>query len=161
MSTHTFLKESTTTPDASNMRFGLVVAEWNSHITDVLLDQAVCALLSAGAKKENIIIKRVPGSFELIFGCSELARYKGVDGIIAIGSVIRGDTPHFDYICNGVTQELARQNSTGGIPIIYGLLTTENEHQAIERIDGTVGRKGEEFAMTAIKMIDFSWSLKK
>ena len=70
MSTHTFLKESTTTPDASNMRFGLVVAEWNSHITDVLLDQAVCALLSAGAKKENIIIKRVPGSFELIFGCS-------------------------------------------------------------------------------------------
>ena len=75
--------------------------------------------------------------------------------------MIRGDTPHFDYICNGVTKELARQNTMGDIPVIYGLLTTENERQAIERIDGTVGRKGEEFAMTAIKMIDFSWSLKK
>ena len=161
MSTHTFLKDCSTMPDASNMRFGLVAAEWNSHLTNVLLEQAVSALLATGAKEEHIIIKRVPGSFELIFGCSELAKHSSVDAIIAIGSVIRGDTPHFDYICNGVTNELARQNTVGDIPVIYGLLTTENERQAIERIDGTVGRKGEEFAMTAIKMIDFSWSLKK
>ena len=143
------------------MRFGIVVAEWNNHITDKLLEGARSTFLEHGVSETAITVMQVPGSFELIYGCAELARSGFVDAIIAIGCVIRGDTPHFDYICQGVTQELARQNSEGKIPVVYGLLTVNTEEQANERAGGKLGNKGSEYAITAIKMVDFAWQLQK
>ncbi len=143
------------------MRFGIVVAEWNNHITDRLLEGALKILRQQGVAETAITVMHVPGSFELIYGCAELARTGYVDAVIAIGCVIRGDTPHFDYICQGVTAELARQNTEGKVPVVFGLITTNTPEQAEERAGGKLGNKGEEFAITAIKMVDFSWELKK
>ena len=143
------------------MRFGIVVAEWNNHITDRLLEGALEILRQQGVAETAITVMHVPGSFELIYGCAELARTGYVDAVIAIGCVIRGDTPHFDYICQGVTAELARQNTEGKVPVVFGLITTNTPEQAEERAGGKLGNKGEEFAITAIKMVDFSWELKK
>lgn len=143
------------------MRFGIVVAEWNNHITDKLLEGTRSTLLEHGVSESAITVMQVPGSFELIYGCAELARSGFVDAIIAIGCVIRGDTPHFDYICQGVTQELARQNTEGKIPVVYGLLTVNTEEQAEERSGGKLGNKGCEYAITSIKMVDFAWQLQK
>ena len=98
-------------PSAADMKFGIVVSEWNSKVTGALLQGAFDTLLRHGAKKENILVKTVPGSFELIYGSSFLARSGQVDAVIAIGCVIRGDTPHFDYICQGTTQGLASLNA--------------------------------------------------
>ena len=161
MSTSAFSLSKNNVPDATEMRFGIVVAEWNNHITDRLLEGALRTLRENGVADTSITVMHVPGSFELIYGCAELARHGLVDAIIAIGCVIRGDTPHFDYICQGVTQELARQNTEGKVPVVFGLLTTNTEEQAEERAGGKLGNKGEEFALTAIKMVDFSWELKK
>ena len=143
------------------MRFGIVVAEWNNHITDRLLEGALKILRQQGVAETAITVMHVPGSFELIYGCAELARTGYVDAVIAIGCVIRGETPHFDYICQGVTAELARQNTEGKVPVVFGLITTNTPEQAEERAGGKLGNKGEEFAITAIKMVDFSWELKK
>lgn len=148
-------------PDASGMRFGIVVSEWNSNITGDLLKGAVDTLRQHGAKEENITIKTVPGSFELIFGCAQLSRSGLVDAVIAIGCVIRGDTPHFDYICQGTTQGISDLNTNGKIPIVYGILTTNNLQQAEERAGGILGNKGDEYAITAIKMADYAWQLQK
>ena len=161
MSTTDFNLRSTAVPDATDMRFGIVVAEWNNGITEKLLAAAVGTLRAHGVAETGITVMRVPGSFELIYGCAELARHGLVDAIIAIGCVVRGDTPHFDYICQGVTQELARQNSEGKIPVVYGLLTANTREQAEERAGCRLGNKGEEFAITAIKMVDFAWELQK
>lgn len=150
-----------TIPDATDMRFGIVVAEWNDHITHRLLDGALKVLKEQGVNDTSIRVMHVPGSFELIYGCAELARHGLVDAIIAIGCVIRGDTPHFDYICQGVTQELAKQNTEGKIPVVYGLITANTPEQAEERAGGKLGNKGEEYAITAIKMVDFAWQLQK
>ena len=117
----------TTIPDASNMCFGIVVAEWNEEITGALLDGAVKTLEKHGALPENIHIKTVPGSFELIYGAHQMVLHGGYDAVIILGSVIRGETPHFDYICQGVTAGIARLNTTSEIPIIYGLLFDTNE----------------------------------
>ncbi len=151
----------TTIPDATDMRFGIVVCEWNKDITEALLESAVKALCEQGVSENNITVKYVPGSFELIFGCSQLAKHGLVDGIIAIGCVIRGDTPHFDYICQGTTQGLASLNLSGSIPVINGLLTVNTHEQAVERTGGIAGDKGREFALTAIKMIDYAWQFQK
>lgn len=148
-------------PDASEMRFGIVVAEWNSHITDKLLQGAVETLRKNGVGEHSITVMHVPGSFELIYGCSQLTQHGFVDAVIAIGCVIKGDTPHFDYICQGTTNGLAMLNQAGNIPVINGLLTVNTEAQAEERSGGAVGNKGEEFAATAIKMVDFAWQLQK
>ncbi len=148
-------------PDASDMRFGIVVSEWNDHITQNLLDGTVETLKKCGAKDEKLIIKSVPGSFELVFGCSQLAKSGLVDGIIAIGCVIRGDTPHFDYICSGTTQGLVQLNQHGNVPVVFGLLTTNNLQQAEERSGGILGNKGSEYAVTAIKMIEYARSIQK
>ncbi|MEG1581419.1 MAG: 6,7-dimethyl-8-ribityllumazine synthase [Bacteroidaceae bacterium] len=148
-------------PDASEMRFGIVISEWNSNITGILLNGCIETLKKQGAKEENIKIMTVPGSFELIFGCSQLSQSGLVDAVIAIGSVIRGDTPHFDYICQGVTQGIAELNTTGKTPIIFGMLTTNTLQQAEERAGGILGNKGDEFAITAIKMVDYAWLLQK
>ena len=142
-------------PDASNMCFGIVVAEWNPEITEALLDGTVSTLEKHGALPENIHVKTVPGSFELIYGAHQMSLNDGYDAVIILGCVIRGETPHFDYICQGVTQGIARLNATGNVPVIYGLLTTENSQQAKDRSGGRLGNKGDECAIDAIKMAKF------
>lgn len=141
-------------PDASNMCFGIVVAEWNSEITDALLEGAVTTLEKHGALPENIHVRKVPGSFELIYGAHQMVLH-GYDAVIILGSVIRGETPHFDYICQGVTYGIARLNTISEIPIIYGLLTTNDLQQAKDRSGGKLGNKGDECAIDAIKMAKF------
>ena len=142
-------------PDASNMCFGIVVAEWNHDITGALLDGAVKTLEKHGTIPENIHVKTVPGSFELVYGAQQMCKNDGFDAIIILGSVIRGETPHFDYICQGVTAGIARLNATSHTPIVYGLLTCENEQQAKDRSGGRLGNKGDECAVVAIKMAKF------
>ena len=164
MSSSTFSyaeNQTTPIPDAYEMRFGIIVTEWNNHITDKLLSGAIDELTAQGVDKSNITTKRVPGSFELVYAAQQLAKYGHVNGIIIIGCVIRGDTPHFDYICQGVTQGIAQLNATSNIPVIFGLLTVNNEEQAEERAGGKLGNKGREFALTAIKMVDYAWKLQK
>ena len=143
------------------MKFGIVVSEWNFNITGALLKGAVETLKKHGAKEENILIKTVPGSFELTFGASQLIKHTDVDAVIALGCVVRGDTPHFDYVCMGATEGITRLNATTDTPVIYGLITTNDMAQAEDRSGGKLGNKGDECAVTAIKMIDFAWSLKK
>lgn len=137
------------------MCFGIVVAEWNPEITGALLEGCVSTLERHGALNENIHVKRVPGSFELIYGARQMTLNDGYDAVIILGSVIRGETPHFDYICLGVTEGIARLNATGNIPVVYGLLTTDNMEQARERAGGKLGNKGDECAIVAIKMAKF------
>lgn len=153
MSDFSLINSTHSLPDASNMRIGIVVTEWNNHITDALLDGALTALQQAGVSEQSITVRRVPGSFELIYGCSKMAENPYIDAIIALGCVIKGDTPHFDYICAGTTQGLVHLNVEGKIPVINGVLTVLNEQQAIER--ATTMNKGGEFAITAIKMVDY------
>lgn len=140
-------------PSAVGMKIGIVVSEWNSDITDVLLKGAVDTLLKYGTKKENIAVSHVPGSFELTSGAKMLADTGNFDGIICIGCVIRGETPHFDYICQGVTHGITTLNLNYKIPFVYGVLTTNNVQQAKDRAGGRHGNKGDEAAITAIKMI--------
>ena len=142
-------------PDASNMCFGIVVSEWNSEITGALLDGCVSTLEKHGAIPENIHVKTVPGSFELIYGAHQMTLNDGFDAVIILGCVIRGETPHFDYICQGVTYGNARLNTTSEIPIVYGLLTCNDEQQAKDRSGGRLGNKGDECAVVAIKMAKF------
>lgn len=142
-------------PDASNMCFGIVVSEWNKDITGALLDGAVKTLEKHGALPENIHVKTVPGSFELIYGAQQMTKNDGFDAIIILGSVIRGETPHFDYICEGVTHGIAHLNATQNIPVVFGLLTTDNLEQAQDRSGGKLGNKGDECAVVAIKMAKF------
>ena len=140
--------------DASNMFFGIVVAEWNNTVTDALLKGCVSTLERHGALPENIHVKSVPGSFELIYGAHQMT-LKDFDAVIVLGSVIRGETPHFDYICQGVTQGIAQLNATNETPVIFGLLTTENMDQALDRSGGRLGNKGSECAIAAIKIATF------
>lgn len=140
-------------PDASNMRFGIVVSEWNSNITGSLLEGAVTTLKKHGAKSENILVQTVPGSFELTFGSAQMIKSNKVDAVIALGCVVRGDTPHFDYVCAGTTQGIAHLNATTDVPVIYGLITTNTMQQAEDRAGGKLGNKGDECAVAAIKMI--------
>jgi 6,7-dimethyl-8-ribityllumazine synthase len=147
--------DATAVPDASNMCFGIVVAEWNPDITGELLNGCVATLERHGALPENIHVKRVPGSFELIYGAHQMTLNDGYDAVIILGSVIRGETPHFDYICQGVTEGIARLNATGSIPVVFGLLTTDTLEQAQARAGGRLGNKGDECAVVAIKMAKF------
>lgn len=142
-------------PDASNMCFGIVVAEWNPEITGAILDGAVSTLEKHGTLPENIHVRTVPGSFELVYGARQMILHGGYDAVIILGSVIKGDTPHFDYICQGVTYGIARLNATQEIPVIYGLLTTNDLQQAKDRSGGSLGNKGDECAIDAIKMAKF------
>lgn len=142
-------------PDASSMKFGIVVSEWNTKITEALLEGACNTLEKHGAKQENIIITRVPGSFELTFGAKMMIEEAEVDAVMALGCVVRGDTPHFDYVCQGVTAGITSLNVDYDIPVIFGLLTTDDMQQALDRAGGKHGNKGDEAAITSIKMIDF------
>ena len=148
-------------PDASDMRFGIVVSEWNDRITGALLEGAVRTLKKHGAKDEHIKVFTVPGSFELTYGSAQLVKSGKVDAVIALGCVIRGETPHFDYVCGGATQGITQLNATQDIPVIYGLITTNDMQQAEDRAGGKLGNKGDECAVAAIKMIDFVCRLRK
>jgi len=143
-------------PDASAMRFAIIVSEWNSAISEKLKEGTYNTLLKHGAKPENIHVIYVPGSFELIYATRRIVGSVKPDAVIGLGCVIRGDTPHFEYVCSGVTQGFSRLNVEGDIPCIFGLLTTDNLQQAIDRSGGKYGNKGEEFAITAIKMAHLS-----
>lgn len=139
-------------PDASEMKFGIVVSEWNHEITGSLLEAAIKTLKSHGAKEKNIEVKWVPGSFELTLGGQFFAEYRDVDAVICLGCVIQGETRHFDFICQGVSYGITDLNLNNNIPFIFGVLTTENQQQAIDRAGGKHGNKGDEAAITAIKM---------
>jgi 6,7-dimethyl-8-ribityllumazine synthase len=148
-------------PSAATMRFGIVVAEWNNEVTEKLFEGASKTLLDSGAKKENIIRKNVPGSFELIAGAKFFAEYKKPDAVICLGCVIQGETRHFEFICNAVSQGLIDLTLQHNIPFIFGVLTTNDETQALERAGGTFGNKGVEAAATAIKMVALQNEMKK
>ncbi len=139
-------------PNAKSLRFGIVVSEWNPEITEKLLEGAVDTLVSHGAEEKNIITQWVPGSFELIFGCSQLLKTEELDAVIAIGSVIRGETEHFTFVCQGVTQGIKDLNLTHDVPTIFCVLTDNDRQQAIDRSGGKHGNKGVECAVAAIKM---------
>lgn len=139
-------------PDAGKMRFGIVVSDWNHQITGALLSGAKETLMKHGATENNIIVRHVPGSFELTLGAQFLAEYDDLDAVICLGCVIQGETPHFTYICQSVTQGITQLNLEYNIPFIFGVLTTLNIEQAIERSGGKHGNKGDEAAITAIKM---------
>lgn len=143
-------------PSAEDMKFGIVVSEWNENITAALLHGAEETLKRHGAKSENITIHTVPGSFELIYGSAKFVQSGEVDAVIALGCVVRGDTPHFDYVCAGTTQGIAALNTQGSIPIIFGLITTDTMQQAEDRAGGIHGNKGDECAVTAIKMVNLA-----
>jgi 6,7-dimethyl-8-ribityllumazine synthase len=143
----------TSVPSAEQMRFGIVVAEWNYEVTGPLAQGAADTLKKHGAKDENIIIKHVPGTFELTLGAQYLAEFAHVDAIIALGCVIQGETRHFDFICDGVTQGITSLNIKYNKPFIFGVLTTDNQQQALDRAGGKLGNKGDEAAVTAIKML--------
>lgn len=140
-----------TLPDVSNFKFGIVVSEWNSHITEGLYKGAETALLDCGVAPSHIKRWNVPGSFELIYGCKKMQQQ--VDVVIAIGNVIKGETKHFDFVCEGVTQGIKDLNlNATNVPVIFCVLTDNNEQQSIERSGGKHGNKGTEAAIAAIKM---------
>ena len=138
-------------PDSSKMKFGIVVSQWNNKITDSLYNGAYTTLVESGVLKNNIVKLEVPGSFELIFGAKVLST-KDVDAIICLGSVIQGETKHFDYVCQAVSNGIKDLNITLDIPVIFGVLTDNTMEQALNRSGGKHGNKGIEAAVTAIKM---------
>ena len=144
-----------TLPNVSNLKFGIVVSQWNKEITDGLFNGAYSTLIDCGVLEENIKKLEVPGSFELIFGTKILSK-KNVDAIICLGSVIKGQTKHFDYVCQGVTNGIKDLNISLEIPVIFGVLTDNTMDQAINRSGGKHGNKGVEAAITAIKMADLN-----
>jgi 6,7-dimethyl-8-ribityllumazine synthase len=142
-----------TIPNAKNFRFGIVVSEWNDTITNGLFQGAYDALIDCGALRENIVRWNVPGSFELIYGSKKMIKHQ-VDAVIAIGSVIKGETKHFDFVCEGVTQGIKDLNVASETPVIFCVLTDDNMQQSIDRSGGKHGNKGTEAAIAAIKMAD-------
>ena len=138
-------------PSAKSMRFGIVVANWNSKITSDLLDGSKETLLECGASVSNISVIEVPGSFELVFGAKLMSKQK-VDAIICLGSVIQGKTKHFDFVCNAVSLGIKDLNIALNVPVIFGVLTDNTLQQARNRSGGKHGNKGVEAAITAIKM---------
>ena len=144
--------DKTTIPNAKDFRFGIVVSEWNPEITQNLHKGAIEALLDCGVKQENIISWDVPGSFELVFGCKKMLETQNLDAIIAIGNVIQGETKHFDFVCEGVTQGIADLNIKYNTPVIFCVLTDNTKQQSLDRSGGKLGNKGIECAIAAIKM---------
>ncbi len=145
--------DKATIPDAKNFQFGIVVSEWNHKITEGMFQGAFDALRDCGAISDNIVRWNVPGSFELVYGCKRMQKsYDMLDAVIAIGSVVQGETKHFDYVCEGVSQGIKDLNVLGDIPVIFCVLTDNTQQQAIDRSGGIHGNKGTEAAIAAIKM---------
>lgn len=141
-----------TVPSAEGMRFGIVVSEWNTEITEALFEGTRDTLLKFGAAKEDVVRRNVPGSYELTLGAQLMAERKEFDAIICIGVVIQGETKHFDFICEAVGQGLTNLNIKYNVPVIFGVLTPNTMQQALDRAGGVHGNKGDEAAITAIKM---------
>lgn len=140
----------------SRQRFAIVVADWNSDITYPLLEGAFNTLVQSGVKETYIKVIHVPGTVELTFAAAQCQRYypqrRFYDAIIVIGCVIQGDTPHFDYVCQSVTQGVTLLNAKGQTPVIFSVLTTLDKQQAFDRAGGKLGNKGVEGAYTALRM---------
>ncbi|MFP4620136.1 MAG: 6,7-dimethyl-8-ribityllumazine synthase [Bacteroidales bacterium] len=147
-------------PTASGYRFGIVVADWNSEITKKLEEGALNFLKSNDAKEEDVLVNHVPGSIEITLGAQFMAEYQELDAVICLGCVIQGETRHFDYVCDSVTQGITQLNIKYNIPFIYGILTTDNLEQARDRAGGKHGNKGEEAAGAAIRMAHLKKKLK-
>ena len=141
-------------PNLKKNKIGIVVSEWNKDITSNLLNGAQEKLIEFGIKNENIKISWVPGSFELVYGCKELSK-QNLDAIIAIGCVIKGETDHYDFICNAVSNGIIQLNISCSIPVIFCVLTDHNKNQSLDRSGGKLGNKGAEAAIAALKMISF------
>jgi len=140
-------------PNAKGMKFAIIVAEWNKEVTSSLLEGAKGALIKAKCKKSDIDVKWVPGTLELPMAAQMLCETHAYDALIAIGCVVRGDTPHFDYVCRGAFDGLMHVQLDFATPITFGILTTEDYQQALDRAGGKLGNKGAEAAEAAIKMI--------
>ena len=138
----------------SNKKFAIVVAEWNEDVTEPLFEGAYHALVKMGVKKSNIVRKNVPGSFELPLAAQWQAEKKDIAAVICLGCVIQGDTPHFDYVCQGVTYGIMKVNLKTNKPVAFGVLTTLTKKQAMERAGGKLGNKGEEAALTVVRMLE-------
>lgn len=146
-------------PSAAPYRFGIVVAEWNAEITNALYQGAYNSLITNGATEANIETYPVPGSFELTSGAELLLKNKNFDAIICLGCVIQGETRHFDFICDAVANGVSNVSIKYSKPVIFGVLTTDNQQQALDRAGGKHGNKGDEAAITAIKMADLAKTL--
>jgi len=149
------LSSTTLQPEKSfrKLTIGIVVAEWNNEITSALLTGAYSYLLEMGVKEKNLHIHTVPGSFELTLGAQWLAEQKHIDGVITLGCVIQGETRHFDFICNACANGITQVGLTYNKPVIFGVLTPNNQQQAIDRAGGVHGNKGVEAAETVLKML--------
>ena len=134
-------------------KFAIVVSEWNEEVTESLFNGAYETLLAHGAKKENIEKHYVPGSFELSLGAQWMAQRHEIDAVICLGCVIQGETKHFDFICDAVAQGITNVSLKFNKPVIFGVLTPNNQQQALDRAGGKHGNKGDEAAITAIKML--------
>ena len=133
-------------------RYAIVVADWNSEITYAMAQGAVDTFIKHGVQEDNIDIIHVPGTVELTYGAARIMREERIDAVVVIGCVIQGDTPHFDYVCQSVTQGVATLNAQGKVPVIFSVLTVLNQQQALDRCGGKLGNKGIEGAYTAIRM---------
>lgn len=145
--------------NAEEFSIGIVFSEWNSFVTHNLRDAALEILEKEGVKKENIKVYEVPGAFELSYASMQLCKQQKYDAIIAIGSVIRGETPHFEYVCSAVAQGIKDCNILTDTPVVFCILTDDNKEQSIARSGGDLGNKGVEAAVTALQMIDFKKSI--
>lgn len=146
--------DKNTVPNAKDLRFGIVVSEWNEDITSGLYNGAIEALLENGAGEDNIVTWQVPGSFELIYGSKRMIETQKVDTVIAIGSVIQGETKHFDFVCEAVAQGIKDLNVQTDVPVVFCVLTDNTLQQAIDRSGGIHGNKGTEAAIVAIRMAE-------
>ncbi len=144
---------------AEGLRIGIVAARFNEFITNKLVSGAVDALTRHGASDENLTLTWVPGAFEIPLAAQIMANSRKYDAVICLGAVIRGSTPHFDYVAGEVTKGVAQVGLHTGVPTVFGVLTTENIEQAIERAGTKAGNKGFDAAMTAIEMANLlrSW----
>lgn len=152
--------EGSKTPSAKGMKIAIVYAEWNYAITNALRKGAHETLIKNGIDKKDIIENTVPGSFELTLGAQFLAKQKKIDAVICLGCVIQGETRHFDFICDAVANGITELNLKYNKPVIFGVLTTNNMQQAKERAGGKHGNKGDEAAVTAIKMVHLKKQVK-
>jgi 6,7-dimethyl-8-ribityllumazine synthase len=146
--------DKNTIPDAKDFRFGIVVSEWNENITSGLYKGAIEALLENSVPQENIVSWNVPGSFELVYAAKKMIATQNLDAVIAIGSVIQGETKHFDFVCEAVSQGIKDLNVLTDVPVIFCVLTDNTMQQAIDRSGGIHGNKGTEAAIVAIKMAE-------
>lgn len=147
--------DPTTVPSGKDKRFGIVVSEWNDQVTNSMASGAIETLKEYGVADEDIDVEYVPGSFELIYGCNRFLQCNEYDAIIAIGCIVRGETPHFDYLSEAVAVDLGKLNADSiDVPVIFGVLTTNDMQQALDRSGGKHGNKGVEAAVTALKLVD-------